>query len=300
MKKPMKPHFTQLPNYFLDDLMSDLKESELRCLLVISRKTYGFQKDIDKIANSQFEKLTGMSRNGVRNGLEGLLKKDLIILHEKGDGNKISSYEVNFEYEIQDEGVTSLQEGVTSLQNRGELNDPTKETNINKSTKEINIAALQHSTETIFESNVMRQEKLKKFWDKIPEIVSNNREFQLAQKALFDLWYFRLSDCKDIFPWAAKTGKYEAALKTLREVCLNARSENYQLAWEHFQQKFGMLLEICEMDTVPRYWEFTKNEGLTPNNLQSVWTKLKNIKDKDTDPEIDAMIEAVRIEEEGK
>lgn len=149
MKKPMKPKFTQIPNYFLDVLMSGLKESELRCLLVIARKTYGFHKDIDKIANSQFEELTGMSRNGVRNGLEGLLKKELIIQHEKGSSDKgcsikISSYEVNLDYKISSEGVTSLHDRVTSLQKeseRGSPNTPTKENNINKSTKENKIDA---------------------------------------------------------------------------------------------------------------------------------------------------------------
>jgi len=98
MNQKLKPNFTQIPNFFFDELMAQLKDSEFRCLMLIARKTYGFHKDIDKIANSQFIKFTGLSKRGIQNGLKYLLEKGIITRHEKGEGNIISSYSINLNY----------------------------------------------------------------------------------------------------------------------------------------------------------------------------------------------------------
>lgn len=61
----LKPNFTQFPNVILDELLSELSDAELKCICYIVRRTYGFQRDTDKIALSQFE--TGLiSHNGLR------------------------------------------------------------------------------------------------------------------------------------------------------------------------------------------------------------------------------------------
>jgi hypothetical protein len=51
-----KPTYTQIPDEFFDELMPNLKEAELRVLLYIMRRTFGFKKLGDTISISQFLK----------------------------------------------------------------------------------------------------------------------------------------------------------------------------------------------------------------------------------------------------
>jgi hypothetical protein len=52
--KKLIPNSTQLPNILLDHLFPFLSESELRAVLYIARRTYGFQKEKDGIGLGQF------------------------------------------------------------------------------------------------------------------------------------------------------------------------------------------------------------------------------------------------------
>lgn len=44
------PNFTQVPNVFLDELMSELKGSELKVLMYITRRAFGFRKKSDNLS----------------------------------------------------------------------------------------------------------------------------------------------------------------------------------------------------------------------------------------------------------
>lgn len=86
----LKPNFTQFPNIIFDELLSELSDAELKCLCYIIRRTYGFQRDSDKIALSQFEHGlvshtgvqldygTGMSKRSIIRGLQSLERKNII------------------------------------------------------------------------------------------------------------------------------------------------------------------------------------------------------------------------------
>lgn len=63
------PNYTQIPNILLDTIFRDMGEAELRVLLAVCRKTLGWQKDKDRISLTQLEKITGLSRQGVINGI---------------------------------------------------------------------------------------------------------------------------------------------------------------------------------------------------------------------------------------
>lgn len=71
------PNYTQIPNTVLD-LMSDMEETEFRVVIAIARQTFGWHKKRDKISLSQLEKLTGLSRQGVINGIAAGEKRGLI------------------------------------------------------------------------------------------------------------------------------------------------------------------------------------------------------------------------------
>ena len=57
--------FTAYPNYSIDKIMPVIDGNTFKVLTVIVRKTIGFHKKHDKIALSQFEDLTGLSRNTI-------------------------------------------------------------------------------------------------------------------------------------------------------------------------------------------------------------------------------------------
>ncbi len=85
------PYYTQVPDELFDILLPSLGEAELKVLLYICRRTFGFKKGSDRISKSQLEngitkkdgtKLdrgTGLSRRSIRLGVAGLLKKNILI-----------------------------------------------------------------------------------------------------------------------------------------------------------------------------------------------------------------------------
>lgn len=73
------PEHTQVPNS-LFDMMADMSEVELRVTLCAIRQTFGWHKKRDAISLTQFQKMTGLSRQGVLDGIKesekrGTLKK---------------------------------------------------------------------------------------------------------------------------------------------------------------------------------------------------------------------------------
>ena len=69
--------YTRVPNALLECLAT-LPPAETRVLLAIIRKTTGWQKAADVIRYTQLEAATGMSRQGVINGVEGAIKRGML------------------------------------------------------------------------------------------------------------------------------------------------------------------------------------------------------------------------------
>ena len=102
----LKPNFTQIPNVILDKLMSNLTDAELRVLMYICRRTYGFHRKADKISYSQFEKGIegldtgcGLRLEAISKGLTGLEERGLII---KTPHRQSFTYELNEECQVFD------------------------------------------------------------------------------------------------------------------------------------------------------------------------------------------------------
>jgi|GEM_PF-2586325 len=96
------PNFTQIPNVLLDEVLPDLSKGELKVLLYIARKTYGFHKVKDKISLSQLEngvagydKGTGLNRETVIISVDRLEKINLIIVDRS---KQINEYEINLSF----------------------------------------------------------------------------------------------------------------------------------------------------------------------------------------------------------
>lgn len=108
------PNTTPVPDVVFDRLLTRLSEAELRVLLYIIRRTFGFKRDRDAISLSQMvdgittrdgrvlDEGTGMSRRGVMKGCAGLVEKGIITvekrLSEQGD-NEINIYSLRFKGE---------------------------------------------------------------------------------------------------------------------------------------------------------------------------------------------------------
>lgn len=88
------PTHTQTPNSLFDVYMKDMSESELRVVLCAVRKTFGYHKQRDPISLTQFQRMTGMSRQGVLDGIERAVKRGLLIPVGLGTRN-VTIYELN-------------------------------------------------------------------------------------------------------------------------------------------------------------------------------------------------------------
>ena len=120
MKIPA-PNFTQTPNELFDRWLPLLKEVELKVLLVIMRKTFGWHRTRDRISISQLETLTGSTQSNVIAATKTLSEKGLIKKEVVGAiGKQVTYYDLvvtedsNNSYPSQiDRGPLPNQEGGT-------------------------------------------------------------------------------------------------------------------------------------------------------------------------------------------
>lgn len=77
------PEYTQMPNAILDNI-GKMGNAELKIVLAVCRKTFGWQKREDRISITQLEALTGLSRQGVIDGIEVALEKGWIRREQSG------------------------------------------------------------------------------------------------------------------------------------------------------------------------------------------------------------------------
>lgn len=78
-----KKGFTKIPDHFLDQQMRYLSLSELKVVLVILRKTLGWNKKVDQISHTQFMEITGLSRRAVTEGIRGLENKKIAQIEDE-------------------------------------------------------------------------------------------------------------------------------------------------------------------------------------------------------------------------
>lgn len=82
------PNHTQTPNDLFDHWLPLLSEGELKVLLVIMRKTFGWHKTHDAISASQLSKYTGMLEETVIKAARSLQSKGVITREVVGPAGK--------------------------------------------------------------------------------------------------------------------------------------------------------------------------------------------------------------------
>src|SRR5665811_1898291 len=105
------PNYTQVPDELFDLLMPVLSDAELRVLLYIVRRTFGFKRDSDTISLSQMvngittregqvlDTGTGLSKSSVARGLKGLRDKGVIVATRNSSatrGDQPTTYRLRF------------------------------------------------------------------------------------------------------------------------------------------------------------------------------------------------------------
>ncbi|HBQ59415.1 MAG TPA: hypothetical protein DD671_07270 [Balneolaceae bacterium] len=163
--------FTAYPNYSIDKIMPVIDGNTFKVLTVIVRKTIGFHKKHDKIALSQFEGLTGLSRNTIIKSLKILCDNQII---EKNDKGIINKYRIilppaeNAENHLKksaNKSVSSTSEPLSSnteqakvhmlnpspVQNLNTQKKPIKEIEINTTTKEGDVGSVIQAWNSRFE-----------------------------------------------------------------------------------------------------------------------------------------------------
>lgn len=83
--KILAPNYTQTPNDLFDKWLPHLGHAELKVLLVIMRKTFGWHKTHDVISTSQLAQYTGMLEETVIKAARSLQKKGVIKREVIGD-----------------------------------------------------------------------------------------------------------------------------------------------------------------------------------------------------------------------
>src|SRR5688572_1205062 len=78
------PTYTQIPNVILDAI-ADVSDAELRVLLFLARQTFGWHRESYKASTSFIARATGMSPQGVINGVRRLLEKGVMTREPDGD-----------------------------------------------------------------------------------------------------------------------------------------------------------------------------------------------------------------------
>ena len=107
------PHFTQVPDQLFDQLLSILNGSELKVLLYICRRTFGFKKDNDNISINQMvngiirkdgtrlDHGAGLSKSALLSALKSLSSKNIIKIEHRRSAEK-GNEATNYRLHIQD------------------------------------------------------------------------------------------------------------------------------------------------------------------------------------------------------
>lgn len=105
------PNYTQVPDELFDLLMPQLSECELRVLLYVIRRTFGFKRDSDAISLSQLvngivtregQRLdygAGVARSSAVRAIKGLTEKGVIVATKRSSvqrGNETTTYALRF------------------------------------------------------------------------------------------------------------------------------------------------------------------------------------------------------------
>jgi len=105
-----KPTYTMVPDELFDELLADLTGSELKVLLYITRRTFGFKKESDNISLNQMlsgirtkdgrilDRGTGLAKSTLVSALKSLVAKNIVMAEKRKSarrGYQPTNYRLN-------------------------------------------------------------------------------------------------------------------------------------------------------------------------------------------------------------
>jgi Bacteriophage replication protein O len=132
-----KPNYTPVPDELFDEQLPDLSGAELKVLLYIIRRTFGFKKESDNISLNQLlhgittkedvvlDRGTGLSKKTLLDTIRNLIEKNLIISERrrsKEKGDEPTMYRLNIVGETPEN--TNTPRGVKSTPGGGVKSTP--------------------------------------------------------------------------------------------------------------------------------------------------------------------------------
>jgi len=130
-----KPNYTMVPDELFDELLADLNGSELKALLYIVRRTFGFKRDSDSISINQMlegirardgrvlDRGTGLARSTLVAALKSLEARNVIISEKRSSPDQgfeatiyrlnVIGYEPEGRSEIPDTPSTKIELGMS-------------------------------------------------------------------------------------------------------------------------------------------------------------------------------------------
>lgn len=193
---------TPVPDILFDELMPDLSNAELRVLLYIIRRTWGFKKDTDAISFSQFlkgittkdgrvlDKGCGVtSRGALSKALKDLEARGCIVSHKGKDplgDNQTTLYSIKF---ITTSSVNKSRQNTSEGSAKNELPLVPK-SNHRSSENEPPVVLKSNQQETVIQKTVKQQTDVQ---ERKEEPVLQQQEVSILsldqQKFLIDIFY---------------------------------------------------------------------------------------------------------------
>jgi phage replication O-like protein O len=147
------PNYTPVPDELFDEQLPDLSGSELKVLLYIIRRTFGFKKDSDNISLNQLlngittkegivlDRGTGLTKKTLLEAIKSLVEKNLILTERrrsKEKGDEPTTYRLNIIGEPKENNHTprgvknTPGGGIENTPPPSDKNSPTQETESQK------------------------------------------------------------------------------------------------------------------------------------------------------------------------
>lgn len=206
------PTYTQTPNDLFDHWLPFLKEVELKVLLIIMRKTFGWHKIKDRISISQLQKLSGSTETNVIKAIKGLIAKGLINKEVIGPNGRQETY---YELVITEDSNNSYPSQI----NRGDPSQTDRGTppNLGGGTPP-NLGGTKETLKKMVKENddgmKAKPSRLKiKFLDGREELFSKQDLFSLAVTSRSD---WSVSDIEYLY---LKLESYKSQISDLKKLC---------------------------------------------------------------------------------
>lgn len=228
------PNSFQVPNALVDDLMAELGGIELKCYLLVIRKTKGWSKDFDAISLSQFVTFTGAGKTAVINALKNLVDAGLLV--RKVGARNTSVYAIN----LFRNSTSSESELVQKVNHTSSESEPVTSSESEHTKNNIKNTTQNTNTNLTVSNTHAKKPKIEKINpERLDGLFFEDETLQAHGIAFIDRvkWsaYCEMRRAKGKGAEIKTKGTLEAVLKKL----LNLSGGNYELANAILEQSIG-------------------------------------------------------------